>query len=77
MVLIDAIRLVIFGLASGVAVAVASSGVMSRLLFGVAPTDWPTYAAVCALFLLAAATAAMLPARRATSIEPMIALRAI
>ena len=47
-----------------------------RLLFGVTPTDVPTYAAVIAVLFAAAVVATWIPARRALRIDPMLALRA-
>jgi ABC-type lipoprotein release transport system permease subunit len=48
---------------------------LSSLLFGVAPTDAATYAAVSILILGVALAASWLPARRATRIDPTVALR--
>ena len=48
---------------------------MSSLLFEVSPTDPIVLACVCALLLVVALAACILPARRAASIEPMEALR--
>ena len=47
---------------------------MAGLLFGVTPTDPPTYAAISALLLLIALLASYIPAMRATKADPMIAL---
>jgi hypothetical protein len=63
------------GLACGFAVAFPLSRLMESLLYGVAPTDPLTYAGVGALLLLAALAAAYLPARRATKVDPLDALR--
>lgn len=63
------------GLACGFAMAFPLSRLMESLLYGVAPTDPLTYAGVGALLLLAALAAAYFPARRATKIEPLDALR--
>jgi ABC-type lipoprotein release transport system permease subunit len=48
---------------------------MTGVLVGVAPTDRTTYAAVAALFVLMAAAASLLPARRALAVDPMQTLR--
>ena len=48
---------------------------MSSVLFGVRANDWVTYTVVSLLLLLIALTASYIPARRATQIDPIIALR--
>ena len=63
------------GLAAGLVAALGLSQLLSSLLFGVGPTDPGTYAAVSALLLLIAAVASWIPARRATRIDPTLALR--
>jgi predicted permease len=68
-------KLAAIGAAAGAAVALAITHGMSSLLFGVSATDPPTFLAVTALVTLAAALAAYIPARRATRVDPMIALR--
>jgi ABC-type lipoprotein release transport system permease subunit len=45
------------------------------MLYGVTPLDAPTYAAMCALLVSAALLACWVPARRAASVDPVIALR--
>ncbi len=72
----QAVALAAFGVGVGAATALALSSLLSKLLYGVAATDPPTYAAVAVTLLLVALAAAWLPARRATTIDPMIALRA-
>jgi putative ABC transport system permease protein len=63
-------------IAIGAAAAAAITRVMSALLFGVAPKDPLTYAAVAVVLAAVALTATYLPARRASRIDPIIALRA-
>jgi len=75
MVLGQALRLVALGLVAGVAGALALAHLMRGLLYGVAPTDPLTYAAVALVLLVSAALACYAPARRAATIEPMRALR--
>ncbi len=68
-------RLAGLGVAVGLAAAFALSQLLSSLLFGVGSSDLATYAAVSFVLLLAAAAACWLPARRATRIDPTLALR--
>jgi putative ABC transport system permease protein len=63
------------GLAAGTAVSLAGSKAVSGLLFGVAPTDALTYSVIAGLLLLVGALASYGPARRATRIDPLAALR--
>ena len=64
------------GIALGLAGALALQRVMAGMLYGVGAADPPTLVAVSVLMLAAAAAAAFLPARRATRVDPMEALRA-
>ena len=64
------------GLALGLAGAFAIGGVLQRLLVGVSARDPLTFAAITSLLTVVAITACVLPARRATRVDPVIALRA-
>jgi putative ABC transport system permease protein len=77
MVLRQAALLVLPGLALGMIGALALTRLMTGLLFGVEPTDPFTFAAVSLLLLAVAAVACLIPARRATEIHPMVALRGV
>jgi predicted permease len=72
----QALGLVGIGIALGVCGAAALTRFMKALLFGVTALDLETYALGAVALLAAAALAAYLPARRATRIDPMRALRA-
>ncbi len=63
------------GMAAGLAGAVVAARLVSGFLFGVTPADPPTFAAVALLLLAAALAACYLPARRATRVDPLTALR--
>jgi predicted permease len=76
MVVRQALGLVVAGLGIGLAGSVAVVRVMASLLYGVAPTDPVTFAAVGVVLVTVAVAASYLPARRATRVDPMIALRA-
>ncbi len=71
--------MLLIGTPIGVALGLAGSLALTRLLGGilyrVEPTDPATLAVVSLLLLTVAATAAILPARRATRVDPMTALR--
>jgi len=69
------LKLLVIGLALGLAASLALAPLMASLLFGVEPTDVATLAAVTLLLLLVGVTASYLPARRATRVDPMVALR--
>ena len=64
------------GIALGIGVALVLTRVMSALLFGVGPMDPVTYAAVSAVLAAVALLATYLPARRASRVDPIVALRA-
>jgi putative ABC transport system permease protein len=75
MVVGQGLRLALAGIAVGIAGAFALSRILAKFLYGVAATDPMTYAAVAALLLAVAVLASYIPARRATRIDPITALR--
>ena len=76
LVLSRALRVVILGSAVGLVGAIGMTRVLRRFLFGVTPTDPVVFATVTLLLVAVALVAAWLPARRATRIDPCVALRA-
>ena len=75
LVLTDGARLTLVGVGIGVVVAFGLTRLMSGMLFGVKPTDPLTFASVALLLTAIALLACCLPARRAMSVDPMVALR--
>jgi ABC-type antimicrobial peptide transport system permease subunit len=75
MILRETLGLVGFGLALGAALAVAASRLVDSRLYGVAPGDPLTIGSAIALLVVVALGAAYLPARRASRLDPMAALR--
>jgi ABC-type antimicrobial peptide transport system permease subunit len=68
-------RLALGGVAVGIAAAFGLTRLMKTLLFHVSVTDPATYAGVALVFLIVALAASYIPARRATRIDPMAALK--
>ena len=69
------LRLALTGAAVGLAGALIVSHLIQGLLYGVRPTDPPTFVAVALLLMSVAVVACYVPARRATRVDPMVALR--
>jgi putative ABC transport system permease protein len=75
LVLQQGMALVFLGIAAGVAGALALSRVMSGLLFGISARDFTTFFSVPLLLGLIAFAASIIPAWRASRVDPMVALR--
>ena len=75
MVLRQGMTLVIVGLAVGLLAAMMVTRLLASFLYGVSTTDALTFTAIPVLLTLVALLACYLPARRATKVEPLIALR--
>jgi putative ABC transport system permease protein len=74
-VLRDGLTYAGLGVAAGVGLALGLTRLMSSLLFGVQATDTITFASVTGVVALVSAAASLVPALRATRVDPMIALR--
>ncbi len=75
MVLREILMLVTIGVVIGVPVTLAGDRLVSNMLFGLKPTDPATLVGATAILLIVAAIAGYLPARRASLVDPMVALR--
>ena len=71
----QSLALAAIGLALGLAGAVAATRLLTSMLFTVKPSDPMTYAGVAALLGVVALAASYLPARRASKVDPLVALR--
>jgi ABC-type antimicrobial peptide transport system permease subunit len=76
LVLGEGLQLAALGLSAGLALALAGGRVLRSQLYGVGSADPATYLALSIVLLLVAAAATWIPARRATRVDPAIALRA-
>ena len=75
MVLGSGLRLVLIGIAVGSIVAMAVARVTASFLFHISAYDPVTFALVVVIFIVVAVAACLIPARRATNVDPMVALR--
>lgn len=75
LVVVEGLTLAGAGIVLGLLVAVPLTGVMDSLLVGITPTDPLTYGGVSLVFVAVATLACYLPARRATQVDPVTALR--
>jgi ABC-type antimicrobial peptide transport system permease subunit len=75
MVMRESLLLVIIGVGLGVIAAVSAGRFVASLLFGLSPGDLPTSVAAVALMIAVCGLAGYLPARRASRLDPMLALR--
>jgi ABC-type antimicrobial peptide transport system permease subunit len=71
----NGMRLTIAGVVIGLAGALAATRLLASLLYGIRPTDFATFAGVSLLLASVAFLASYIPARRATRVDPLVALR--
>jgi putative ABC transport system permease protein len=75
LVIVRGLKITVIGVAIGIAASVALTRLIAQFLYGVKPTDPLTFVAVALLLTVVALAASYIPARRATKIDPMVALR--
>jgi len=75
LVLLDGLRPAFFGLAFGIAGGIAAAQLIRSMLYGTGPLDPPVFLTVIAILLLVASIACLIPAWRASRLDPMVALR--
>jgi putative ABC transport system permease protein len=71
----DSVRLTLLGIAVGIGAALALTRLMTDLLFGIRATDPVTFGVVTAVLVGSSLLASYIPARRAITVDPLIALR--
>jgi len=75
MVLRETLALTLFGISIGIPSGLAGSRLIASMLFGLSSSDLSTIVTACLLLLAVAFVAGYVPARRASSIDPILALR--
>jgi putative ABC transport system permease protein len=76
MVIRDGMKVIVVSLIVGLASAAAATRLLANQLFGVSTVDPVTFAAVPVILAIVALVACYLPARRASRVDPIVALRA-
>jgi putative ABC transport system permease protein len=75
MVMLGGMRVAAVGIVIGVAAAFMLTRLLEKMLFGISPNDPLTFVTVTVVLAAAALAASLIPARRATKVDPLVALR--
>jgi len=75
MILRESLRLVAIGVVCGIAVAIGAGRLIKTMLYGLPPHDAATLTIAIGVMIMVSALAAYLPARRASRVDPIVALR--
>jgi ABC-type antimicrobial peptide transport system permease subunit len=76
LVLRESVGFLLAGASAGLIAAILLTRSLARVLYGVGPFDLPSFALAAAVLLLVGLAASLIPARRATRVNPVVALRA-
>src|SRR5262249_10524042 len=75
LVLVDGIKMVLFGLAAGILASLVLTPLLTKMVYGISASDPATFATTAVLLVVVALCACLIPARRATKVDPLTALR--
>jgi putative ABC transport system permease protein len=75
LVMIDGLKLSAIGIVIGLAIALSLTGVLQSMLVSITPTDPMTFVAITSLFVVIVLLSALVPALRASRVDPVVAIR--